>query len=517
MDIKLVIKKYWPVLLVLALAIPSVWALFLNGFIKTDDGSWMVIRFSAFYQALADGQFPVRFLGRLNYGYGYPVSEFLYPGFMYFAVPFKLAGLSFVSSIKLVFIFSMVASSIFTYLWLSKIFERVPSVVGALVFTYLPYHLFDLYTRGSVGELFAFVWVSFALWMIEEKKPLFVSIGIFLLAVSHNTMFALFLPLLFIYAAIRHQMNIKVIIVSFALGILMSSFFTLPALLELPNTYFSATKISDVTDHFASWELVGILNIIILVTAFIILIKNKLNSPVTFFFIIVGTISIILATNISGFLWQYIPSSFIQFPFRLLSYALFAAAFLSAYILSELKKFQYVLSVVVIIILGIFSYQFALPKGIDSNPDSFYSTNEATTTVADEYMPKWVKQKPEFRAKVKAEVIKGAGAISNISSSSREINFDYNSSSPSVVQINTIYYPGWRAYSNGTEKGIFYDNARGLMNLKLTSGAQKMELRFGETPLRLFADVLSMLSLVALLALIFKPKIYQSINTKKWF
>src|SRR3989344_8398866 len=168
-------KKYWPVLILGLLIIPSIWFLLLPGFFESDDGEWMVIRFSAFYQAFADGQFPVRFLGRLNHGYGYPVANFLYPGFMYFAVPIHILGLNFVSSIKAVLVFSMLGTAIFSYFWLSKIFGRLSAIVGVVALTYTPYHLFDLYKRGSVGELFAFVWVAFILWMIEAKNAIFVS------------------------------------------------------------------------------------------------------------------------------------------------------------------------------------------------------------------------------------------------------------------------------------------------------------------------------------------------------
>ena len=74
-------------LLLCILFIPALLPLFHKGFFLTDDGEWMIIRFSAFHQALRDGQFPVRYLSRLNHGYGYPVASFLYPGFMYLSEP----------------------------------------------------------------------------------------------------------------------------------------------------------------------------------------------------------------------------------------------------------------------------------------------------------------------------------------------------------------------------------------------------------------------------------------------
>ncbi len=86
-------KKILFPILVVVLAFPAVIALFHSGFFLTDDGNSMIIRFSAFYDAIRHGQFPVRFLPRLNFEYGYPVADFLYPLFLYIGVPIKLSKL----------------------------------------------------------------------------------------------------------------------------------------------------------------------------------------------------------------------------------------------------------------------------------------------------------------------------------------------------------------------------------------------------------------------------------------
>src|SRR3989344_4063575 len=169
-------KKYLPIVILLLLMIPSIWFLLLPGFFESDDGEWMVIRFSAFYQALADGQFPVRFLGRLNNGYGYPVADFLYPGFMYLGIPIHILGLNFTDTIKALFV------------------------------VYAPYHIFDLYKRGSIGELLAITILPFILWQAERKSPacrqagfFWTTAGISFLILSHNTLAVLFLGVLILY------------------------------------------------------------------------------------------------------------------------------------------------------------------------------------------------------------------------------------------------------------------------------------------------------------------------------
>jgi hypothetical protein len=86
----------------------------------TDDGGWMVIRLAAFYDALRDGQFPVRWVNTLNFGYGYPVVNFLYPGFLYIGAPIFLLVSSYVLTIKILFVTALIAGPVGVYLWLRK-------------------------------------------------------------------------------------------------------------------------------------------------------------------------------------------------------------------------------------------------------------------------------------------------------------------------------------------------------------------------------------------------------------
>src|SRR6185437_5811390 len=111
-------KELLIILLLLLFSVPAVLPLAHHGFFQTDDGEWMIIRLSAFYQAFHDGQFPVRFLQRLNFGYGYPIAEFLYSGSFYFGSLLYIMRFSFVNSIKITLGISLIGSAIFTYFWL---------------------------------------------------------------------------------------------------------------------------------------------------------------------------------------------------------------------------------------------------------------------------------------------------------------------------------------------------------------------------------------------------------------
>ncbi len=514
-------SKYFVLVLLILLTLPSVWYLFFNGFIKTDDGNWMIIRFSAFYQTLRDGQFPVRFLGRLNYGYGYPVANFLYPGFMYIGIPLKLVGFGFINVIKLIIGMSVILSGVFTFLWLNKIFKIWDSFFGTLFYIWAPYHLYDVSKRGSVGEILSLAIAPFVLWQIERQDLVLSSLGLAVLLISHNTLAILFLAMIILFMTISlyvekkktHLAHFYLKVLLFGFGI--SSFFILPAIFELGNTVFSKTKISNFNQYFADYNLIGITTFVIVVAAIVpFLLKKGLYKKhyLTLLMSGVAIVTIFFASPLSALLWKFLPVSFIQFPFRILSLTLIAGAFLFAFVLSQLlTKYKFAIGVTLLIATIYFSKDYLLPKMSDE-PDTFYSTNEATTTVMDEYMPTWVIQKPSSHFTDKVEIVRGEGSVSNIYYNNRTVGFDYSSASPAVVRINTIYYPGWTAYSNGTQKAIFYDNKYGLIDLKLEQGNQKVVLRFGETPIRILSDLVSLVSFFGLFIMVYKKQVSKLIN-----
>ena len=106
-----------------AISLIALWPFFKKGYFESHDGEWMVIRFTAFHQTLASGQFPVRFVDRLNNNYGYPVLNFLYPLPFYLAEIPKLLGFGFVDSIKSIFILSSVFSVVAMFWALSIVFN----------------------------------------------------------------------------------------------------------------------------------------------------------------------------------------------------------------------------------------------------------------------------------------------------------------------------------------------------------------------------------------------------------
>lgn len=483
--------------------------LFHRGFFSSDDGEWMIIRFSAFHQALVQGQFPVRLLARLNHEYGYPVANFLYPGFMYLAEIPKLLGFGLVDSIKIILGLSMVGSAVFAYLWLAKIFDKFSALIGSVVFLYAPYHLFDIYTRGSVGEVLALAVVPFILWQLERESVFFTTVGLALLIISHNTLALLFLPLILcymvlnVYIAKKREKLIRMYLYILVFSLQISAFFWVPAIFDLQFTVFSKTPVSDWSRYFVGFDLTSFSMIIIFLTTMTLFLSRKVEFAryrLTALFFILGVFSLFLSTILSKPLWQALPVSFIQFPFRFLSVTILCTAFLATFVLSitsgKLKRFL----TLGIVVLALFSSKpFITPSAYFDKGEGFYATNEDTTTVRNEYMPKWVKTLPTERPKELVQFIVGSGNIENVWTNAKEVHFSLKTKNPVAISINKIYFPGWKAFINKKEVELLHDNTKGLMLLSIPPGDNSISLVFGETRVRILSDIVSVLGLLGLI------------------
>ena len=501
-------------LLSVILILPALMGLIHQGFPLTDDGGWMVVRFSAFYETLRSGQFPVRFLMRLNNGYGYPVSDFLYPLFMYLGVPLHVLKLNFQDTIKALFALSLVFSSLFTFFWLRKIFDNLSSLTGALVYSLFPYYLYDVYKRGSLGEVLALSILPFILWQFERRSMLFTSLGLGLIILSHNTLAILLIPVVLLYVYLRNKKKKKFLFLALLFGILISGFFSIPALFDLQYTVFGKTQVSDFYNYFVGFSNFSILGPVFLfvmfssLTAFFIRTKENKNFSLFLSSFVFSLLILFLITPLSRIIWSFVPfKGLIQFPFRLVSVIIPLVAFQAAFLISVFDKWRKLLIFFVTLVLVFVSAKpLMFPSDYQYFPDTFYSTNQGTTTVRNEYMPKWVTNVPQTMYQSKVVVIGGNGKINLEDSTPEKTVFSIFTPGKATVQINTIYFPGWRAYVNKTEVPISYTNPMGLIRINLNKGTNNVKVVFSETSLRLLSDILSLLGISGLLLFAFLIK-----------
>jgi len=136
-------------------------------------------------------------------------------------------------------------------------------------------------------------------------------------------------------------------------------------------------------------------------------------------------------------------------------------------------------------------------KGGDCEIRTAFAFSE-TTTWDDEYLPKWVKEKPKDYAGEKIKIISGQGEIADLDWGYYQKTFVFIGEEESVLEIAHIYYPGWKVLINGEEKEIDYSNERGLMTISLSPGHNEVRFVFSRTPLRLTSEIISLLGLLVI-------------------
>jgi len=515
-------KRY--LLLIVVLSLLALWPFFKKGFFESHDGEWMVIRFTAFHQTLTSGQFPVRFVDRLNNNYGYPVLNFLYPLSFYFAEIPKVLGFGFVDSIKIIFIISTIGSILAMYWALSQIFGRQASLVGAIVYLFIPYRFIDLYVRGSLGENLAFAFIPLvagSIFKVSKGNKVFIPIvAIFIsgLILSHNVMAVIFLPLFLVMIIILIKKDKLATIGAFILGILISTFFWLPALYDLRFVRFSQIDISNVADHLVkplnlvvpSWGYgpnpndpaglsvqFGIVALAIFLSAFYLRQALKTKNLLLDFFLLAFVLVFFLMTKFSLPFWQNLPlADIIQFPWRLLSLIVFIVAFLAAYVINILNKKKTILAVLIISASVISTIVYTKPLAFVDRGDGFYSTNEDSTTTRDEYLPLWVIQKPSKRANQKIEVDSKVAQIVTADIKQAHYKVTILAQAKTKVQVNTIYFPGWQVKVNGQRTPIDYQNQFGLMTFDLPQGQHEVIINYGRSPVHLTSEIISIVAIL---------------------
>src|SRR3989344_9263256 len=133
-----------PVVILVSIAVLTGLDLLKPGlFVMHDDQH--VARLFLFDQALKSGQFPVRWVASLGFGFGYPLFVF-YPPFVYILSEiFHLIGFGFIDSIKLVFFASILLSGIAMYIYSKELFGKLAGLTAATAYLLVPYRAIDIY------------------------------------------------------------------------------------------------------------------------------------------------------------------------------------------------------------------------------------------------------------------------------------------------------------------------------------------------------------------------------------
>ena len=151
----------------------------------------------------------------------------------------------------------------------------------------------------------------------------------------------------------------------------------------------------------------------------------------------------------------------------------------------------------------VISLSFLKIQNIEMKEDSFYLSYKGTTYYHGQASSIWTAGDFSSLPKEAYGIIGGVGKIKQIKRNSNVHEFSVDASTDLKIVDNTVYFPGWKVIVNGTKTPIqFQDpNYRGLITFNVPKGMRNIKVSFGESPVRVVSDYLSLVGLLAVVIL----------------
>lgn len=524
-------REFLIICLLLLISIPAVKSLFIPGGFTSHDLTHHVIRQISMNKLLSEGQFPPRWSADLNNGYGYPVFLFNYPLPAMVGEVFHLTGLGFVDSVKSVLLFSMIISIIGMYLFLRSLLgSSLAAFLGAVFYLYAPLRFLNTYVSAAVGSALAvglLPVIFYSLIELRKKKKWAILLGGISLAgliLAHNVTALISVPLILIFAYVTVRK--KEVGMMFLLGLGLSAWFWLPALLEKQFTRFDLIFGSLYQDQFVSlWQLLrspwgyglshpqhpeigdmsyqlGLAHIlVILVSSIWYLVSGRKVREVRVvggFVLISFFLSVLLMLKISLPLWENLPFlSLVLFPLRFHVWSIFAASIAAALLVKYLPWKR----MVFIALLGLVIYANRNHWHINEvfNPgEDYYLSLKTTASTGSEHLPKWGRVMEKV-SPGKLEFVGGVGEVKLWEDKSDYVLAEVQASSSAKLRFNQIYFLGWEIKVDGLSASFNYlsdAESYGLPVFDVEAGKHTVLAEFKNTPMRNLADTLSIISLI---------------------
>lgn len=543
---------------------PTLLPLFNNGFFAIHDNT-QIERVFQMTKSLSDGQFPVRWVDDLGYGYGYPIFNFYAPLPYYLAGFFNLVLSNSLLATKIMFLLGILFSFFSMYLFASRLTNYYGGLAAGVIYLYFPYHAINIYIRGAVGEFFAYAFMPLVFWGIyniyeklnAKKSFRKIFLNSFLLAIptalvviSHNLsafMMVIFLVpyIVFLFIRIKRRKEfIYSLVILFSTAFLLSAFYILPAIFEsqFTNVTSQIGGGADYKDHFvcfnqlwySQWGFggsapgctdgfsfsLGRINILLIGIAFLFFMYTFLKSrKVTHEFIIwvLLLVSVILMLPASKFFWDTVPYiEYLQYPWRFLNFTGLFTSLAIAFLIFKIRDKRIVFSVTVLIIVGQLYFNVKLFKPVDINsfPNTYYESTDhirwETSKISDEYMPPDFL-KPMEEAELPNTLLSAENARVNLTLN--EVKTGYikfmKEGNDSMVHINKAYFPSWEAKLG--DKSLKIEKVNSGMQFYLPEGKQFVEMRIKSTPIQTIGNMFTIIGIVAVFAVIIvkKKKLYE--------
>jgi len=525
------------------LLLPALQPLFAADFTCGYDNGFHLWRAVQVEHLLRQGVLFSRWAPDMAHGYGYPLFDFTAPASAYTVALMHMLGLTWPWALNLTFALGWVLAAYAVYLFVSDLFDRYAGLVAAVLYTYAPFHAYDVFYRGGLSQSSAWLFPPLILWALRraDKRVGFAVTGLGFagLILTHNAFALLFAPLLLAYLlVVGYQKDRGVALrggLALLVGLGLSAFFWLPALADLSFVHserLSGAWVFEYANNFLpveqllapprnadptlinDWPARGLgLIPTLLAVIGIPALRNRQRRPQVVFFAAALLLYLFLTLPISRPVWDAFPLlQRVQFPWRLVGPATLCTAVLTGGVLPTDRPTnrRSLIAAALILLLVLGNLGWFYPRHCSPPQDTSIAgmiaweraSDTLGTTAKGEYLPIWVHHMPsDSRADSADRLLQ-----SDLPAGARILSADYGPFATTVeletplpfrATYRAFYYPGWRVAVDGAPIPITPTEPDGLISFDVPAGHHTVRVHFGETPLRLVADILSLLSLAA--------------------
>ncbi len=548
--------KYHHLIILFLLFLLSSYRLFRPGYFSMQDDIH-VFRLQQFDQCLRDGQIPCRYVPLAGMGYGYPLFNFYSPFPYALAEIFHIVGLSFIDSLKLVFILGFFLSLVGMYFLANCFWKGDWPLVCAAFYLFSPYRAIDSYVRGALAEFIALALLPVVFYSaiksittsLLSHRLLFI-VSLCALLLSHNLTSLVTIPFLFIFLTLVYGRKSFLVILLSAISFSLSAFFLIPAIFE--SRYVTLATMTqgyfNFVNHFATlnqlfvsrfWGFgaslwgpkddmsfqVGLLHWLVPIVGLFLSILSQSKNRLPLFVIILSLSSIFflfLTHNRSTFIWQsfsFMP--FFQFPWRFLGFTAFSLSLLAGQ-LSHLKNklFRQLLPSILIFLvvalnLSFFKEDLWFPNLTDAQKLSGENLIAQSGAGIQDYWPIYGKNYPKSFATQKPVYDQTKVTLLDYQKTSHQFVVNLQTASDSTILLPLVYFPGWQAYLNQRPHPFTIETDLGLIQTKIPPGLHRLDLVFTNTPIRNASNLISLFSIATLLLYLIKTSLSPKSNYDK--
>jgi len=232
-------------------------------------------------------------------------------------------------------------------------------------------------------------------------------------------------------------------------------------------------------------------------------VKNKKINWHWLFYACIFCLSVFAMLPISNFLWKTLPLvRYVQFPWRLLTFATLASAGLSAYLFKRLPK----LTIILVVLAIIYSGSISKPGGWFDHDNYFYYEYPFNTSIMSANTPVWFNENKNISLKPGHFFdLKGISQFQEVLWKTQKHVYEINAPQDTEILERTTYFPGWQVTINGQKTNIDFQKEEypGIITFKVPAGKHLIETKFTEnTPARQFGNIVSIIGFATLLIIL---------------